>query len=176
MQKIYCAVQYRYMLHVYVYLLSIPMSWIWQVFHWQVFKKWHCRPLRPQNSNKQLCRMPASIHFTLSLLLAPSCSLPLARSLSLSLSPLTLKTTDLLVSARANLDTCTRMWHMGTIICTAYTRICLIVLIFLIFQTLSLWPCSAVLPTFRPFAGSFPCSFGMSKKVLARSGIERCRG
>ena len=121
MQKIYCAVQYRYMLHVYVYLLSIPMSWIWQVFHWQVFKKWHCRPLRPQNSNKQLCRMPASIHFTLSLLLAPSCSLPLARSLSLSLSPLTLKTTDLLVSARANLDTCTRMWHMGTIICTVYS-------------------------------------------------------
>ena len=80
MQKIYCAVQYRYMLHVYVYLLSIPMSWIWQVFHWQVFKKWHCRPLRPQNSNKQLCRMPASIHFTLSLLLAPSCSLPLSLS------------------------------------------------------------------------------------------------
>lgn len=155
---------------MYVSLLSIPMSWIWQVFHWQVFKKWHCRPLRLQNSNKQLCRMPVSIHFTLSLLLAPS--------LSLSLSPPTLKTTDLLASACANLDTCTPIWHIRTIICTAYTWTmdmfnCLI---FLTFQTLSLWPCSVVLPTFRPFAGSFPCSFGMSKKVLARSGIERCRG
>lgn len=104
---------------MYVSLLSIPMSWIWQVFHWQVFKKWHCRPLRLQNSNKQLCRMPVSIHFTLSLLLAPS--------LSLSLSPPTLKTTDLLASACANLDTCTPIWHIRTIICTAYTWICLIV-------------------------------------------------
>lgn len=48
------------------------------------------------------------------------------------------------------------------------------VLIVLMFQTLSLWPCSSVLPTFRPFVGSFLCSFGMSKKVLARSGIGRC--
>ena len=166
MQKIYCAV--HYMLHVYVSLLSIPMSWIWQVFHWQVFKKWHCRPLRLQNSNKQLCRMPASIHFTLSPLLAPSLSTHVENYWFVSVC--------LCKPRRMHTIAHPCGTYVSTIICTACTWICLIVLIFLTFQTLSLWPCSAILPTFRPFAGSFPCSFGMSKKVLARSGIERCRG